>query len=217
MGEARKVHVTVSFLVYLSPMPTFYRIFKRKSTQGFQSIPYSVALFSAMLYLYYAFLKQNGIMLITINSFGILIESLYLIIYMIYATRDSKIFTAKLLILFNLGAFGLILLFTYLLSNASKRLSIVGWICVIFSVSVYAAPFSIMRQVVRTKSVEFMPFSLSLCLTVCAVMWFIYGFLIQDYYIAAPNILGLALGVTQMILYLIYSKREEMKFWQKLI
>ncbi|TXG63512.1 hypothetical protein EZV62_010506 [Acer yangbiense] len=82
----------VSFLVYLSPMTTFYRIFKRKSTQGFQSIPYSVALFSAKLYLYYAFLKQNGIMLITINSFGILIESLYLIIYMIYATRDSKVY-----------------------------------------------------------------------------------------------------------------------------
>ncbi|KAL5795518.1 hypothetical protein ACOSQ2_000338 [Xanthoceras sorbifolium] len=198
----------VSCLVYLAPTPTFYRIFKKKSTQGFQSIPYSVALFSAMLYLYYALLKPNGFMLVTINCFGILIESLYLIIYMIYATRDSKIYTAKLLILFNMGAFGLIVLFTYLFSTASKRLAIVGWICAVFSVSVFAAPLGIMRLVIRTKSVEFMPFSLSLCLTICAVMWFLYGLSVHDYYIATPNVLGLAFGVVQMILYLIYRKRR---------
>lgn len=73
--------------------PTFYRIFKKKSTQGFQSIPYSVALFSAMLLLYYAFLKgsNNGLMLITINSIGCIIESLYLLFFMIYATKTAKV------------------------------------------------------------------------------------------------------------------------------
>ncbi|KAK1558961.1 hypothetical protein Q3G72_008760 [Acer saccharum] len=211
---------TVSFLVYLAPMPAFYRILKKRSTEGFQSmpylhskkiksIPYSVALFSAMLYLYYAFLVQNGFMLITINTFGIFIESHYLIIYMIYTTRDYKIFTAKLLILFNLGAFGLILLFTSQITTASKRLAIVGWICAVFSLSLSAAhPLAIMRLVIRTKILEFMPFSLSMCQTICAVMWFMYGLSIHDYYIAAPNILGMAFGLSQMILYLIYSTRR---------
>nr|QHT64213.1 sugar efflux transporter 11 [Litchi chinensis] len=198
----------VSFLVYLSPMPTFYKIFKKKSTEGFQSIPYSVALFSSMLLLYYGFLKPDGFMLITINSFGILIESLYLTIYMIYATRDTKIYTAKILVLFNLGTFGLIILFTYLFSTASKRLTIVGWICAVFSVSVFAAPLSIIRQVIRTKSVKFMPFSLSLSLSVCAITWLLYGLSVHDYFVAAPNIVGLAFGITQMIVYLIYRKRR---------
>ena len=72
--------------------PTFYRIYKRKSTEGFQSIPYSVALFSAMLLLYYAFLKtDNQIMLITINSVGTCIEATYLLMYMIYAPRPAKV------------------------------------------------------------------------------------------------------------------------------
>lgn len=201
----------VSFLVYLAPLPTFYRIFKKKSTQGFQSIPYSVALFSAMLLLYYAFLKgsNNGFMLITINSIGCIIESLYLLFFMIYATKTAKIYTTKLLILFNFGALGLIVLFTYLFSKSSdQRLTIVGWICAVFSVCVFAAPLSIIRQVIRTKSVEYMPFSLSCCLTMCAVMWLLYGLSIKDYYIATPNILGMAFGVTQMILYLVYRKRR---------
>ncbi|KAK4357297.1 hypothetical protein RND71_022907 [Anisodus tanguticus] len=134
----------VSFLVYLSPLPTFYRIYKRKSTEEFQSVPYSVSLFSAMLYLYYAYLKENGILLITINSFGTAIELIYLTIFLIYATRKSKIYTTKLLLLFNIGSFGAIIGLTHIIAKHQLRLSIVGWICAVFSVSVFAAPLSIM-------------------------------------------------------------------------
>ncbi|KAF8387908.1 hypothetical protein HHK36_026570 [Tetracentron sinense] len=188
----------VSFMVYLAPLPTFNRIYKKKSTEGFQSIPYAVALFSAMLLLYYASLKTNGgLMLITINSIGCAIEATYLIMYLI--------FTVKLIFLLNVGSYGLIILFTFLLSERSRRVTIVGWICAIFSVTVFAAPLSIMRQVIRTKSVEYMPLSLSFFLTLCAIMWFFYGLLIKDFYIALPNVFGFAFGIGQMILYIIYK------------
>ncbi|KAL2556717.1 Bidirectional sugar transporter SWEET10 [Forsythia ovata] len=199
----------VSFLVYMAPVPTFYRICKRKSTEGFQSIPYSVALFSAMLYLYYAFLKKNVIMLITINSVGCVFEVVFLSIFMVYATNQSKIFTTKLIILFNIGTLGLIIGSTYFLSEGHKRVTIVGWICSAFSISVFAAPLSIMRQVIRTKSVEYMPLPLSFFLTICAIVWFFYGLLINDFYIAAPNVVGFFLGIAQMVLYGIYKNKRQ--------
>ncbi|KAG6640001.1 hypothetical protein CIPAW_10G141200 [Carya illinoinensis] len=40
----------VSFMVYLAPLPTFYQIYKKKSIESFQSVPYVVALFSSKLY-----------------------------------------------------------------------------------------------------------------------------------------------------------------------
>ncbi|XP_052211413.1 bidirectional sugar transporter SWEET9-like [Diospyros lotus] len=200
----------LSFLVFLAPVPTFYKIYKKKSTEGFQSLPYSVALFSALLLLYYGFLKTNGLMIITINGIGCAIESFYLFLFMIYATKEAKIYTTKLLLLFNVGAFGIMLLSTSLIFKGHRRLSIVGWICAVFSVCVFAAPLSIMRRVIKTKSVEYMPFPLSFCLTLSAIMWFFYGFLMKDFYIATPNILGFVFGIAQMVLYIIYkgSKKE---------
>jgi len=40
------------------------------------------------------------------------------------------------------------------------------------------------KRVIKTKSVEFMPLSLSFFLTLNAIMWFFYGLLLNDYYIA---------------------------------
>ncbi|XP_050236335.1 bidirectional sugar transporter N3-like [Mercurialis annua] len=199
----------VSFLVYLAPLPTFYRVIKKKSTEGFQSIPYSVALFSAMLTLYYATLKENAILLITINSIGCLIEGIYVTIFLIYATQSAKKLTVKLLVFFNLGAYLLIVLLTAKLSHGSVRAHIVGWICAVFSVCVFAAPLSIMRLVIRTRSVEYMPFSLSFFLTLCATCWLGYGLAVNDYFIASPNILGFLFGIAQMALYMIYKNKNK--------
>ncbi len=54
-----------------------------------------------------------------------------------------QIYLAKF-ISFNLVLFGLILLCTSLIDESDLRLIVVGWICSIFSVCAFAAPFSIM-------------------------------------------------------------------------
>jgi solute carrier family 50 protein (sugar transporter) len=194
----------ISFASYLAPIPTFYRIYKSKSTEGFQSVPYVVALFSAMLWIYYALVKSNESLLITINAAGCIIETIYIVMYLAYAPKKAKVFTAKILLLLNVGVFGIILLLTLLLVNGEKRVISLGWVCVAFSVSVFIAPLSIIGRVIKTRSVEYMPFSLSLSLTLSAVVWFLYGLLIKDKYVALPNILGFSFGLVQMGLYMFY-------------
>ncbi|KAF7834066.1 bidirectional sugar transporter SWEET14-like [Senna tora] len=185
----------ISFLVFLAPMPTFYQIYKKKSTEGFQSLPYVVALFSCMLWIYYALVKNNAsLLLITINSFGIFIETIYLAIFLLYASKSLRISTIKLLLVLNVFGFGAMLLSTLYLTEGAKRLNIIGWIC--------------LRRVIKTKSVEFMPFNLSMCLTVNAVMWFFYGLFLKDYYIALPNTLGFLFGIVQMVLYFMYRNNK---------
>ncbi|RZS02901.1 hypothetical protein BHM03_00033010 [Ensete ventricosum] len=203
--------------------PTFYRVYKRKSTEGFQSVPYVVALFSAMLWISYALLKTDACLLITINSVGCAIETVYIVVYLAYAPKAAKvrkavfvsmlqIFTAKLVLLVIVAMFGLILLLTLLLSKGAKRVEILGWICVSFSVSVFVAPLSVIVSSTCANAmprVEFMPFSLSFFLTLSAVVWFAYGLLIRDLFVALPNVLGFIFGILQMALYVAYKDRKK--------
>ncbi|KGN46429.1 bidirectional sugar transporter N3 [Cucumis sativus] len=198
----------ISFFVYLAPLPTFYRIWQKKSTEGFHALPYLVALFSSALWLCYAFLKTNTFLLITINSFGCVIEFLYFIVFIVFAANSVRMLTIRIFAMMNMGLFGLILVAIHFIPNPSNRTDVMGWICVAVSVSVFAAPLSILRQVMTTKSVEFMPFTLSFFLTLSAIMWFAYGLLLNDICIAIPNVVGFILGLLQMVVYAIYRKRK---------
>ncbi|XP_042476318.1 bidirectional sugar transporter N3-like [Macadamia integrifolia] len=200
-----------SFMVFLAPLPTFYRVYKKKSTEEYQSLPYVVALLSSMLWIYYASLKPNAYFLITVNSIGCILESLYTVTYMVYAPKKQRIMTVKLLVWMNLGFYSLIFLLTFFLLKGSNRVQFLGWACDVFSVGVFAAPLSAVRLVIRTKSVQFMPFSLSLLLTISAIMWFSYGVLLKDLHIALPNILGFIMGVIQMVLYAMYKDSNKIK------
>ncbi|KAJ9536020.1 hypothetical protein OSB04_un000813 [Centaurea solstitialis] len=198
----------VSFMVFLAPIPTFYKVYKKKSTEGFQSAPYVVGLFSAMLWIYYAMLKSNVLLLITINSVGCFIETFYIIFFLIYAPKKAKMESLKLIALLIVVGFGLIVALTQLFASGVTRGVIVGWICLIFSLCVFVAPLGVLRQVIKTKSVEYMPILLSVALTLSAVMWFFYGLLLGDFNIAIPNVLGFTFGIIQIILYFVYKNKK---------
>ncbi|KAK2430120.1 hypothetical protein P8452_43573 [Trifolium repens] len=199
----------ISFMVYLAPLPTFYQIWKRKSAEGFQSLPYLVALFSSMLWLYYGLIKTNAALLVTINSIGCVIETIYIVMYTIYATKGAKILTLQLFMAMNVGSFVLIFLTTHFAMKGLLRVKVLGWICTSFAMCVFASPLTIMAKVIRTRSVEFMPFNLSLFLTLSAIVWFAYGLFLKDICIAIPNVLGFILGLLQMLLYAIYNKAQK--------
>ncbi|KAG5016059.1 hypothetical protein AAZX31_08G181300 [Glycine max] len=200
----------ISVMVYLAPVPTFYRIYKKKCTDGFHSLPYLLSLMSSMLWLYYAFLKiHDGVVpLITINSIGCVIELIYILTYIKYAHKDARNLTYTLFAAMNIGFLALVLSSRFAL-NGSHRVKVIGWICDAVSLSVFASPLSIMAKVIRTKSVQFMPFYLSFFLTLNAITWFVYGLSMQDKCIYIPNVGGFALGLVQMVLYGIYRKGSE--------
>ncbi|CAI8597838.1 unnamed protein product [Vicia faba] len=112
--------------------------------------------------------------------------------------------------------FGLLveLIFIFLLSfvsltmihNVNKRSAVVGTICMLFNVAMYASPLSVMKMVIKTKSVEFMPFFLSLASFSNGVSWTIYALIPFDPFIAIPNGIGTLFAVVQLILYATYYK-----------
>lgn len=70
-------------------------------------------------------------------------------------------------------------------------------VCV--SVILSASPFETSRQVVRTKSAASTP--IVMC-TVSNSLWVFYGLVDFDLFVVVPNVLCVALGAVQVVLYL---------------
>lgn len=44
-----------------------------------------------MIWIYYAFLKSDEFLLITINAFGCIIETIYISMYITYAPKQARV------------------------------------------------------------------------------------------------------------------------------
>ncbi|KAK9016617.1 hypothetical protein V6N11_079112 [Hibiscus sabdariffa] len=62
--------------------------------------------------------------------------------------------------------------------------------------------------VIRTKSVEYMPFYLSLSTFLMSTSFFLYGIFNFDPFIYAPNGIGTILGIIQLALYFHYKTKS---------
>ncbi|KAI3873617.1 hypothetical protein MKW92_037809 [Papaver armeniacum] len=202
-------NITALFL-FLAPLITFKRIVKSKSTEQFSGIPYIMTLLNCLLSAWYGlpFVSPHNILVSTINGTGAAIESIYVILFIIYA-KPQKV-RVKILALFTLilTVFAIVVLVSLLALHGNSRKLFCGFAATIFSICMYASPLSIVRLVIKTKSVEFMPFFLSLFVFLCGTSWFIYGLLGRDPFVAVPNGFGCGLGALQLILYAIYRKNK---------
>uniref|UniRef100_A0A6N2M7L4 Bidirectional sugar transporter SWEET n=2 Tax=Salix TaxID=40685 RepID=A0A6N2M7L4_SALVM len=73
----------------------------------------------------------------------------------------------------------------------------------------YAAPLSVMKMVITTKSVEYMPFFISLASLANGVAWSAYALIKFDPFILVPNGMGTLFSVAQLILYAVYYRSTQ--------
>lgn len=199
-----------ALFLFLAPMITFRRIVKNKSTEEFSGVPYTMTLLNCLLSAWYGlpFVSPHNILVSTINFTGATIETIYVLVFIIFAPKKGR---KKMLVLLGLviAVFATVVLVSLLALHGKGRKLFCGLAATIFSICMYASPLAIMRLVIKTKSVEYMPFFLSLFVFLCGTSWFIYGLLGRDPFVAVPNGFGCGLGALQLILYAIYRNHNK--------
>ncbi|KAE8694559.1 hypothetical protein F3Y22_tig00110781pilonHSYRG00026 [Hibiscus syriacus] len=61
-------------------------------------------------------------------------------------------------------------------------------------------------MVIKTKSVKYMPYTLSLFNVLCGIIWMVYALLKFDINVLVPNVVGCMSGMMQLILYAWFYK-----------
>ncbi|XWS38197.1 hypothetical protein CRYUN_Cryun19dG0109900 [Craigia yunnanensis] len=199
----------IALFLFLSPVPTFVQIWKKGSVELFSPTPYLATLINCMVWVIYGLpmVHPNSTLVVTINGTGTAIEVVYLTLFLIFCHDKKKRSKVLLIVLVELIFIAAVTTLVLTVVHTTERRSmVIGIIAILFNIMMYAAPLSVMKLVISTKSVEFMPFFLSLTSFANGVAWATYAFLPFDPFIAVPNGLGTLFSLAQLLLYATYYK-----------
>lgn len=202
-----------ALLMYGAAITTFRRVIEKRTTDGFSGLPYAIALFNCLVYtLYGSPLISNGwdnVVVMIVNSIGLLLECCFVCIYLIFATPKSKR-NMGTMVAGVLVVFGTIAIISFCVVHDDKhRKVLVGSVGLMATIILYASPLSVIKRVIQTKSAKFMPsFYFSLFAFLGSLLWLVYGALSRDIVIMTPNLVGVPLGLCQMVLHCVYREKR---------
>lgn len=196
-----------AFVLFVSPLPTFRRIVRNGSTEHFSAMPYIYSLLNCLVCAWYAlpFVSYGVLLVATVNTIGAAFQLAYTAVFIAYADAKNRL-KVSLLLVAVFCAFGLIVFVSMAMFDHGPRQAFVGYLSVASLVCMFASPLSIINLVIKTRSVEYMPFYLSLSMSLMSVSFLAYGVLLDDFFIYIPNGIGTVLGVIQLVLYAYFRK-----------
>lgn len=191
--------VVVGIMLSLAPIPTFIDIvLHSKTTGGYTVAPYISAFMCCTTWLTYAIVAGGSKSdLIPLNAVSFGIYSIYCGLFLFYSENKSKVIRVYMAAVGILAVVVCVAMFV-------KSLLLIGIIATIANCLMFAAPLAVMNQVIKTRSVRYMPFLLSLMSLLCASVWLLWAILATDYFVLIPNALGTFFGIVQLILYGVY-------------
>ncbi|KAH9720147.1 Bidirectional sugar transporter SWEET5 [Citrus sinensis] len=198
----------ISLGLFLSPIPTMAAIMRQKSVENFKPDPYIATVLNCFVWTFYGlpFVHPDSTLVVTINGAGAAIELFYVLIFVIFSSwgKRRKIFVALVVEVVFMAI--LIFVTLYFLHTTDDRTTVVGIIAVVFNIVMYAAPLTVMKMVISTKSVKYMPLALAIGNAANGAVWVVYACLRFDPYVLIPNGLGTLSGILQLTLYAIFYK-----------
>lgn len=201
-----------SLILFAAPIPTLLQITKDKNAGKLPLLPYSSMAANAALWTTYGILRKESSIWIA-NGTGLLMAICYVLQFIRYCPSRSSslpgsvrqhlavvstVFTASILI--------------SVLPFIQSPADIIGSLAVMFCMAMFTSPLSALKDVLVTKSASSIPLPLAVATVANAGLWLIAGvFKMKDINLIVPNAVGLASGLAQIALKVVYGNKPSPK------
>ncbi|OWM65389.1 hypothetical protein CDL15_Pgr008979 [Punica granatum] len=158
------------------------KIYKNKSVQAFKPDPYVMTVLNCMMWVFYGmpFVHPDSTLVWTINGAGLIMELIYVSVFLIYSNWPIRRKILVVLLIEVIFMAAVVLVTMLALHTTKKRTLVVGILAIIFNIGMYASPLTVMKRVIKTRSVKYMPFYLSLANFANGLIWTVYALLKFD-------------------------------------
>eukprot|EP00493_Phyllostaurus_siculus_P005457 UN05499 len=81
-----------ALVLFLSPVPTFVQIWKKKTVEQYSAVPYLATLLNCMMWVLYGLplVHPHSMLVITINGTGMLIELTYVALFLTFSVGAAR-------------------------------------------------------------------------------------------------------------------------------
>ncbi|XP_003394496.1 sugar transporter SWEET1-like [Bombus affinis] len=181
-------------------------IYQKGSSKGFDPMPFLGGIGMCILMLQYAWIVRDPAM-INVNVFGLLTNTAYMAVYYYYSphTKDTLALIGKIAVV--VAAF-----LVYAQVEDPEKLEFrFGSIVTGLFFLLIASPLLHIREIIKTKNTDILPFPLIFMGTIVISLWLLYGIIINNVFIIFQNSVGFVLSVAQLSLFVIYPSKSKGK------
>ncbi|MCI4374771.1 hypothetical protein PGIGA_G00009920 [Pangasianodon gigas] len=179
-----------------------------QSADNVQFLPFLTTCLNNLGWLYYGVLKKDSTVML-VNSIGASLQCLYILTYFHYAKEKRNVFVQTLGMVCVLCVSWVY--FSMIVPRESTQLSQLGLACSVFTITMYLSPLADLLEIMRTRSVERLSFSLTVATFFTSTSWTLYGLQLGDYYIMVPNTPGIATSLIRFLLFRLFDSASQDK------
>ncbi|XP_015681543.1 sugar transporter SWEET1 [Protobothrops mucrosquamatus] len=184
-------------------------MFATRNVENIQFLPFLTTDVNNLGWLSYGSLKGDWT-LIVVNAVGATLQTLYILVYFVFSSE-------KLAVLRKTTALLAVLLFGYayfslMVPDPVTRLAQLGLFCSLFTITMYLSPLADLIKIVKSRSTRCLSFPLTVTTFLASASWTFYGLLLDDLYIAIPNVPGIATSLVRFWLFWRYPTEKETNY-----
>jgi len=175
-------------------------IYKKGSTRGFSTMPYTGGIALSVLMLKYGLILNDAAM-IKVNVAGILLNVIYAVFFYTYAVDKYEEVLKPTA--FAAGIVAVLLGYVEIESseNIEQRF---GLILTLLMLAFLGSPLLSVKDIIAQKDASMIPFPIILMATIVTFLWLLYGVILQNYFMIVQNLIAYILCVVQLILIFMY-------------
>ncbi|XP_060577048.1 sugar transporter SWEET1-like isoform X1 [Ruditapes philippinarum] len=191
----------ITYVMIVAGIPPCIRMLRTKITTG---VPYPFFLagcVNSVMAVGYGTLTENKTV-VQINVFATACN-IFCIVSFIYSSQQKSVPAKQLLgcTCFLVGAY----FYITKVENPAYVMDTIGSIMLFCSTVLLLTPLLPVKQCIQNKNADSLTLTMMIPGTLCSGAWATYGFLLKDFYIYGPNILGVSSYVCQAIAMLVYG------------
>jgi len=188
-----------TIVLFLSGLEMCAKFYKNKTTGDMSPLSFLVGVVMTFVWFTYGKFKED-VSLYTVNGIGFILQSCFSLCFYVYAVNKPNILKKLVLV-------SVILSCIHIFVNVADPEQVrnqMGFLGAGLSISFFASPLATIKQVIRTKSAETLPFYQIVMSWIVSGLWTLYGMVIADNFVLLPNFVGFVIATSQLGLFFYY-------------